>query len=478
MKIAFVHYHLRPGGVTTVIRRQIAAIKQDCDIVVMTGEAPANDFPAKIIVIPEIGYDRPGKNRLAPETIAQKMAHALSDHWPSGCDILHVHNPLIAKNRHFLKVLGALQDQDIRLFLQVHDFAEDGRPTAYFKEDPYPPNCHYAAINARDYHALSQSGLETDSLHYLPNAIEPFDFSGAQKIAQKMILYPIRAIRRKNIGEALLLSLFFPDDRLLAVTLPPNSDQDRLAYQSWKDFSVRNQLRVLFDASRHYPFPDLVSSAEQMITTSISEGFGFSFLEPWIAGKNLFGRLIPDICADFIESGMCLDHLYDYLAVPLDWIDKRRFYDRWRTCLHENAKLFGVDMPNSTIDEAFYRMTCDHRIDFARLDEDFQQQVILKILSANQFRHRVRELNPFLGEIAKKENEDTIISLNKDIVLSRYGMVAYGRKLLSAYEQTVNLTFDHHLDKQKLARIFLNPDGFSLLKWGSLKDQEGQQNHA
>ncbi|MEZ4549037.1 MAG: hypothetical protein R2860_11805 [Desulfobacterales bacterium] len=103
MKIAFVHYHLRPGGVTTVIRRQIAAIKQDCDIVVMTGEAPANDFPAKIIVIPEIGYDPPGKNRLAPETIAQKMAHALSDHWPSGCDILHVHNPLIAKNRHFLE---------------------------------------------------------------------------------------------------------------------------------------------------------------------------------------------------------------------------------------------------------------------------------------------------------------------------------------------------------------------------------------
>ncbi|MEZ4549038.1 MAG: hypothetical protein R2860_11810 [Desulfobacterales bacterium] len=81
--------------------------------------------------------------------------------------------------------------------------------------------------------------------------------------------------------------LFFPDDRLLAVTLSPNSDQDRLAYQSWKDFSVRNQLRVLFDASRHYPFPDLVSSMEQMITTSISEGFGFSFLEPWIAGKNL-----------------------------------------------------------------------------------------------------------------------------------------------------------------------------------------------
>jgi hypothetical protein len=36
-------------------------------------------------------------------------------------------------------------------------------------------------------------------------------------------LYPVRAIRRKNIGEALLASLFIPKGRTVAVTLPPTT---------------------------------------------------------------------------------------------------------------------------------------------------------------------------------------------------------------------------------------------------------------
>ena len=31
MKIAFLHYHLKTGGVTTVIRQQIEAIQKDCE---------------------------------------------------------------------------------------------------------------------------------------------------------------------------------------------------------------------------------------------------------------------------------------------------------------------------------------------------------------------------------------------------------------------------------------------------------------
>jgi hypothetical protein len=56
MKIAFVHYHLRPGGFATVIRRQMAALAGVADCLGITGEAPHEDFPGDIVVVPGIKF--------------------------------------------------------------------------------------------------------------------------------------------------------------------------------------------------------------------------------------------------------------------------------------------------------------------------------------------------------------------------------------------------------------------------------------
>ncbi len=135
MKIAYLHYHLKPGGVTTVIRQQIRAIKDDCEILIITGEKPQTDLGVKTIIIPEIAYDQPRLEHPLPEISAKKIIRAISDYWPSGCDLLHVHNPLLAKNRHFLKILKIFSENNIRLFLQIHDFAEDGRPWVYYTDE-------------------------------------------------------------------------------------------------------------------------------------------------------------------------------------------------------------------------------------------------------------------------------------------------------------------------------------------------------
>ena len=60
MKIAFVHYHLKTGGVTTVLKRQIAAIQGACETLVLTGDRAATELPCKVVEIPELGYDQPG----------------------------------------------------------------------------------------------------------------------------------------------------------------------------------------------------------------------------------------------------------------------------------------------------------------------------------------------------------------------------------------------------------------------------------
>ena len=39
MKIALMHYHLKTGGVTTVIKQQIRAVRGICETLVLTGGA-------------------------------------------------------------------------------------------------------------------------------------------------------------------------------------------------------------------------------------------------------------------------------------------------------------------------------------------------------------------------------------------------------------------------------------------------------
>ena len=136
MRIAFAHYHLKTGGVTTVLRQQIEAVKNDCEILVLTGELPDSPFPADIKLIPGLAYyDRSSQKIFNPKKVAESIINAIHSKWKEGCNILHVHNPLLAKNKIFLKILHELRKREIRFFLQIHDFAEDGRPLSYFDED-------------------------------------------------------------------------------------------------------------------------------------------------------------------------------------------------------------------------------------------------------------------------------------------------------------------------------------------------------
>ena len=116
MKIAFIHYHLKTGGVTTVLRQQVEALMDTCDMLVLTGAAPETPLPCDTIRIPELGYDRPDQKPLDPKDVAASIIKAINLKWKSGCDLVHVHNPFLAKNKNFLKILKELQHRNIKLF--------------------------------------------------------------------------------------------------------------------------------------------------------------------------------------------------------------------------------------------------------------------------------------------------------------------------------------------------------------------------
>ncbi len=466
MKIAFVHYHLKTGGVTTVIKQQVEALAEDCKCLVISGAEPQSDFPADVVVIPELAYSTVGGPSIDARKVARSIKAAIRQALQSDCDVLHVHNPILAKNRHFLTILDHLQNEHVKLFLQIHDFAEDGRPFSYFPE-AYPRDCHYGVLTSRDHEILLNAGLSAKGVHLVPNMITalPDGLESHQHPDNGFVLYPIRGIRRKNIGEAILLSLFFRNAERLVITLPPNSPADLKSYRDWKSFVGTHHLKVEFDAGLQSDFSKLVRAARFLITTSVTEGFGFSFLEPWISGKLLWGRNLRNVTRDFEQQGIRLDHLYHHLEIPLDWIDRVSFFDRWQSCIRQMSEIFDYPIQNRDIASSFEKTTANGCIDFGMLDEDFQKQVIVRLLADPDNLETVRCINPFLADPGSVDHKDKLIHQNKLAVVSSYNRESYRKRLIRIYASVRDIPVHHGIDKKILLSRFINLHEFSLLKW-------------
>jgi hypothetical protein len=464
MKIAFIHYHLKTGGVTTVLKQQIKAIQNSCDTFVLTGSDQKPSFPVDSAFIPGLGYDRSSQIKPPPNVVAESIINAIFAKFGSKCDVLHVHNPTLAKNTDFLNILKELQIKNLNLFLQIHDFAEDGRPKVYFF-DQYLSDCHYGVINSRDYDILLKAGLKKEGLHKIFNMVEPVTLGNQVDYTDKIVLYPIRAIRRKNIGEAILLSLFFKNHEKLSITLPPNSPEDFHSYTGWIIFVKNNNLNVEFESGLKNVFSKLVLSSRFLITTSISEGFGFSFIEPWCAKKIVWGRKLPDICRDFENNGINLGHLYSKLLVPVEWIGKDNFYQKWKGCILRNCKLLNYEIDKSSIDKIFSQVIINDKIDFGLLDESFQKNIISHMMSSRNEKKELIRLNPYLVSVGLVPDKQRLIKNNMKAVFSNYNEDTYKEKLIEIYKKVSNTTVSHSIDKKILLSCFLDPHYFSLLKW-------------
>ena len=140
--------------------------------------------------------------------------------------MLHVHNHSLGKNRALPRVVPRLAASGYGMLLQIHDFAEDFRPENYRNlgrpapEMLYPQasNVHYAVLNGRDRAILAAAGADPARLHLLPNPVLDVNRLPERSAARvklherfgvapgdRYLLYPVRCIRRKNVGEALLL---------------------------------------------------------------------------------------------------------------------------------------------------------------------------------------------------------------------------------------------------------------------------------
>ncbi len=466
MKIAFIHYHLKPGGVTTVLKHQLDAISGYGDGIIFCGEPPAKKWSAQVIPLKGLAYDGIYSEQQSPTQTARFIIDQIDSHWKDGCDLIHIHNPTLAKNKNFLKILKELQKSKIPLFLQIHDFAEDGRPHAYFHE-PYLKNCHYGVINNRDYNLLLKSGLKSEGLHLIPNSVSIEKTNENPQSLDECVLYPVRAIRRKNIGEAILLSLFLKKNLPLRITLPPNSPVDKKSYKFWLEFSKKNQLNIEFEAGLKHGLSDLINSACWVLTTSIMEGFGFSFLESWLYGKPVWGRYLPGICSGFEQAGIQFPQFYKSIEIPLNWIGEDQYLACWLKTIQTVYQTYKLPVDEIHLHQESLKIKQKGKIDFGLLNEHMQMRVIKKLLEGPTYIDSLLDLNPFLGQVGDISDQPHTVISNAQLIEKEFSLNRYAIKLKEIYQKILNTSVHHHINKETLLRGFLVQHSFSLLKWGN-----------
>ena len=488
MKVALVHYHLRRGGVTRVIENALTALSlTDIKAVVLSGEAYSAPTIAGVPVklVSGLGYQ---DNFGDGEELAQRLQLAAREYFGTKPDLWHFHNHNLGKNIALTAAVTSLAKNGAKMLLQIHDFAEDGRPTLYQKLQHYfadsggmagtyprAKSVHYAVINERDYDALREVGIP--DVHLLANPVS-LNAQASPALAQghrntRLFLYPSRAIRRKNIGEFLLWSALAQDGERYAITLEPENPAEMPGYREWVAFAQSRQLPVDFAVGLEpsNSLPRLMAAATAVVTTSIAEGFGLAFLEPYLSGRPVLGRDLPPITKSFKAAGIELPDLYSRLMIPQSYLgDETELLARFCRGYETLLGLYGQKLDRERLAELKFAFLQDGQVDFAKLDEELQRKVIVLIQKGRLSRDACLPAPP----LAPSQAGMMVIGKNTQVLKEKFGLTNYGEQLLAIYAKILASTAGENppFQANRLVQRFLAPENFSQLKVPTNSRQE------
>jgi len=462
MKIAFVHYTIgEKDGVNSVIHSNIESLLKQFSrlritLVGVIKKKPIRSKRVDYIDFPELDIS-PLKKELfskedvfdymrSGERIYQKLDSLLNNY-----NVVIIENPNLgihpAATYGFYR-FAKKNEQSLKkrkVLFRIHDFAEDRRgnftdilkfegreSSPYWHKIIFPlrRNLSYIVINSTDIRKLKGHGLfEEAKVFYIPNPVDMDikydDINTSMKLRKLLIrkermnkdaliiYYPVRIVPRKNVEEAIFLTIYFQYffKRQFHLLLSLKTDlPEGIEYASKiEDFVKKHKLPVTVGLNNYvalkrihkkgnlvkYGVGDVYNICDKVITTSLLEGFGMFFIESWFFDKAILGRDLPLITPDFKAKGINLEHLYYTL-----FINNKDYKS------YDQKEKFGFIL----------------KLRDKKFREDFH----------NENRHSVHGILRFFDP----DYEKSIIENNKKQVIKNFSSEAIARKIMKA----INLT--------------------------------------
>ncbi len=484
MQLAIVHYHLNRGGVSQVILNHLKSLAASNSglvidrVAILYGGRQAEwpdtifnnapPFDLELIRVGDLEYDtfsETGARDLTTSMRSSLVAHGFNH----DDTILHIHNHALGKNAALPATIIELVTDGYRVLLQVHDFVEDFRPENYrhlaavlachdsdrLSARLYPQSrgIHYAVLNRRDRNIFVRSGVASERLHLLPNSVADFtrfpDRREARQAVgrkleisdrQMLVTYPVRGIRRKNLGEMLLLSALDPREAIYAVTLGPLNPLEAESFSHWRHLAQELRLPCRFDVGGKagLDYSTILAATDCMLTTSVAEGFGMVFLEAWLTGCPLVGRNLPEITADFSAAGIGLEMLYDELRVPLLIVDRKTVRERLINTYHSVCASYNQPpIEPVALHRQLDQLMGDECVDFAFLDGPLQEDVIRAVAGNARLTDNVLDANPNLNQTFQIGPDTTAEMIGKyaGVVREKFSVDSAGKQLKQVYQR-------------------------------------------
>ena len=374
VRLVIFHYHDRPGGVRQVIShglpQLLARLDSVQEVVLLMGEVAnlhwvkglalvLNGASLRVVIHREFGYSSGDVTMLGTDAVAL-LGSAIA-----GTKVLvWAHNLSVGRTLPMLRHLpGACARAGAQLWLHHHDWWWDGRwarwgdwraasvgdlEEALEISLPTGPHIRHMCINQADLSWVRQRA--GSAARWVGNPLPPSTLPDTSQVraatswlrrqsqGRRIWLAPVRALRRKNLAEALFLVRQQAEPTCLVTTGGPGSSIEVPAWESLCHAAAKNDWpfspSVLARPTRQHPaVPDLMVAADAVIMPSLQEGFGLPYLEAAAFGKPLLARSLPDVSANLAALGCTLPGSYSSLPVDPASFDagkeNARLAERW-----------------------------------------------------------------------------------------------------------------------------------------------------
>ena len=422
------HYHLLPGGVTTVIRDGVFALLKNKKFLPKTLEkivivsSGSNKKAIEKTILPEdslasekikitVELLKPIAYRHTPSSVQEQkqLSNMMLERYGDG--LWWVHNYHLGKNTCFTGACLYSAYRGQRMILQIHDFPECGRPENnkiilnQLKIPFYPTvnNVHYIVINPRDYKALETAKINSDQISLVPNPIlnkekvfhlEIDKMKSVGSYLKKILpqgnesllksrplwLYPVRARRRKNLLEAGLLAKLNGSN--LIITLKAQSQKEKpysdLVEKLFRDGIIFGAFGIGGELENHnLTIQDLIKTANVIISTSIEEGFGFQFLNAIQHQKPIITHDL-DVLTQFKQKFRDYPAIiYNEVCCSLESKERKELLNNYYKVLR-NIRSSITKTKEEELRNSLYTIISGEKIDFSFLSIPLQKKILYR----------------------------------------------------------------------------------------------------